>query len=172
MAHRTCSIEGCTKPRRKRTWCAMHYTRWRRHGDPLVVHRGENACTVDGCDRPYRCSGYCDVHYRRWRTSGDPLAVSFIRGDDSARFWSKVDKGDDCWVWTGWTDRDGYGALDVGGKFTRAHRFAYEELVGPIPEGLTIDHLCRVKHCVNPAHLEPVTAEENTRRSMEARRVP
>jgi hypothetical protein len=46
----------------------------------------------------------------------------------------------------------------------RAHRFAYELLVGPIPEGLVIDHLCRNRRCVNPAHLEPVTAEENWRR--------
>ena len=170
----TCSIEGCTKPGRlRRGMCRMHYVRWLRHGDPLFTERGENACSVEGCEKPYRCSGYCGMHYRRWLHNGDPLAVSFIRGDDQARFWSKVAITPSCWLWLGHTDRDGYGALDVAGKFTRAHRFAYEELVGPIPEGLTLDHVvawgCRHKNCVNPTHLEPVSAAENTRRSMEHR---
>lgn len=170
MAHATCSIEGCSRPRRKREWCETHYTRWQRHGDPSVTHRGENVCSVEGCEKPYRCSGYCGMHYRRWLNSGDPLAVSFIRGDDSARFWAKVAITPSCWLWQGWADRDGYGALDVGGRFTRAHRFAYEELVGPIPDGLTIDHLCRVRNCVNPDHMEPVTLAENTRRANEVNR--
>lgn len=173
MAHATCSIEGCERPSRKRGWCSTHYTRWRRHGDPTVTHRGENACSVEGCARPYRCSGYCDLHYRRWLNNGDPLAVSFIRGDDEARLWSKVAVTPSCWLWQGNTDRDGYGCLEVAGRFTRAHRFAYELLVGPIPEGLTLDHVwergCRHHNCVNPAHLEPVTREENTRRANEVR---
>lgn len=87
-----------------------------------------------------------------------------------ARFWAKVDRRDpdDCWVWTAATNRSGgYGRFRVGGRAGRmvsAHRFAYERLVGPIPDGLTIDHLCRVPRCVNPKHLEPVTVRENTLR--------
>lgn len=68
---------------------------------------------------------------------------------------------DGCWLWTGYVDRDGYGRQNEG---RLAHRLMYEALVGPIPEGLTIDHLCRVRHCVNPAHLEPVTLRENVLR--------
>lgn len=173
MPKSTCSIEGCGRASRKRGWCSTHYTRWRRHGDPSVCLRGENVCGVDGCENSYRCSGYCDLHYRRWLTNGDPMAVSFIRGDNEARFWSKVAITPSCWLWLGWTDRDGYGALDVAGKFTRAHRYAYELLIGPIPEGLTLDHVvawgCHHKNCVNPGHLEPVTAAENTRRENERR---
>jgi hypothetical protein len=87
------------------------------------------------------------------------------------RFWANVDKGGagGCWLWTGKLDRDGYANFSVNGRRVRAHRFAYELLVGAIPEGLQIDHVkargCTHRHCVNPAHLEPVTNLENTLRS-------
>jgi hypothetical protein len=68
-----------------------------------------------------------------------------------------------CWLWTGAKTR-GYGSASFDGRRYRAHRLTYELLVGPIPEGLTLDHLCRVTACVNPAHLEPVTQKENIRR--------
>lgn len=71
---------------------------------------------------------------------------------------------DECWVWCARTNRNGYGRLRVGGRELMAHRLAYEALVGPIPEGLVLDHLCRVRLCINPAHLEPVTVRENTLR--------
>lgn len=83
----------------------------------------------------------------------------------SRRFWSKVEKTDTHWLWTGNSVRNGYGYFNITEGVGRlAHRFAYEELVGEIPEGLTIDHLCRVRACVNPAHLEAVTLQENIRR--------
>lgn len=74
--------------------------------------------------------------------------------------------GDGCWVWTGTICRMGYGQINVPKNHTRAaHRVAYEVFVGPIPEGLTLDHLCYNTACVNPAHLEPVTSAENNRRA-------
>ena len=87
--------------------------------------------------------------------------------DPRERFWEKVEvRGtDDCWLWTAYTMVNGYGLFGLSkGQTTLAHRFAYQDRVGPIPEGLQIDHLCRVRHCVNPAHLEPVTQLENVRR--------
>lgn len=81
------------------------------------------------------------------------------------RFWSKVDAGGDCWLWTGAKQKSGYGKFSApGGKTVLAHRFAYGALVGAIPQGLTLDHLCRVRRCVNPDHLEPVSAIENANR--------
>ena len=56
---------------------------------------------------------------------------------------------------------EGYGQFWDGTRLVRAHRFAYEQIVGPIPDGLQLDHLCRVRSCVNPAHLEPVTCQVN-----------
>ena len=87
-----------------------------------------------------------------------------------ARFWAKVDKLDNgCWVWMASRYTDGYGKFALThAKSVRAHRFAYELEVGPIPEGLVIDHLCRVPLCVNPSHLEPVTNLENIRRGARA----
>lgn len=83
--------------------------------------------------------------------------------DPRVRFWATVEKTETCWLWIGSKNR-GYGAFNpTHGSSVRAHRYAYELLVGPIPDGLTLDHLCRVRACVNPAHLEPVTRGENVR---------
>lgn len=82
------------------------------------------------------------------------------------RFWSKVDAGGDCWLWTAGRTPEGYGKYSItASDQLGAHRFAYEALVGPIPPGLTLDHLCRTLACVNPDHLEPVSRAENIRRS-------
>lgn len=71
-----------------------------------------------------------------------------------------------CWIWVGGQNRNGYGRfyLRGGRKYKMAHRYAYETFVGPIPEGLLLDHLCRVRHCCNPFHAEPVTVRRNTLR--------
>lgn len=94
------------------------------------------------------------------------------------KFWKRVDKNGpvpnyaphlgSCWIWTGQINNSGYGELSFGPKNdrtrVRAHRYSYETLVGPIIEGNHLDHLCRVRHCVNPSHLEDVTPRENFRR--------
>lgn len=77
------------------------------------------------------------------------------------RFWSKVDQTESCWVWMSAFDQDGYGLFRFPWATAKAHRVAYELVVGPIPHGLVIDHLCRNRACVNPAHMEPVTNREN-----------
>src|SRR6185369_1743609 len=86
-----------------------------------------------------------------------------------SRFWARVNKTESCWLWTGGVTASGYATtrLADGKKQQVVHRFAYERLVGLIPSGLELDHLCRVRICVNPAHLEPVTARTNTLRAPE-----
>lgn len=81
------------------------------------------------------------------------------------RFFAKVEKTETCWLWRGAVNSRQYGCFGAGrSKSVLAHRWSYEHHVGPIPRGLQIDHLCRVTTCVNPAHLEPVTARVNVRR--------
>lgn len=72
-----------------------------------------------------------------------------------------------CWRWSG-AGSNGYSTFTVEGIAKGAHRAVYELLVGPIPDGMQIDHLCGVRRCVNPDHLEPVTARENTRRALKS----
>lgn len=87
------------------------------------------------------------------------------------RFWAKVEKTETCWLWTGASQGGGYGRFgrgrfaQTGPRVVLAHRWSYEHLVGPIPAGLTVDHLCRTPACVNPEHLELVTLAENTARA-------
>jgi len=81
------------------------------------------------------------------------------------RFWSKVVAlANGCWEWNGHRDRLGYGRFMVERRPRLTHRLAFEELIGPIPDGLEPDHLCRNTSCLNPTHLELVTHAENIRR--------
>ena len=123
-------------------------------------------CSIDGCNRRAKARGWCMKHYKRWYLHGNPQYVA-PPVDRGALFWAKVDKSDPegCWLWTGALS-DGYGSFGIEGHRTKgAHRYAYETLVGPVPSGLQLDHLCRVRNCVNPDHLEPVTQRENLLRS-------
>lgn len=88
------------------------------------------------------------------------------------RFIEKVADPDSrgCLLWTAAKSAGGYGAFKMNGRTYRAHRLAYEWLVGPIPDGLVLDHLCRVRHCVNPHHLEPVTNKVNALRGERSNR--
>lgn len=81
------------------------------------------------------------------------------------RFWAKVDKSGDCWLWMA-GKRNGYGRFWVNGKILSAHRLAYELSGEKIPTGMDLDHLCRTTDCVRPAHLEPVTHRENIHRGV------
>ena len=101
-----------------------------------------------------------------------PSTAPGHRDADRDRFWDKVDLGcdDDCHEWTAAVNADGYGVYKVDGRTVLAHRWAYEDAHGPIPEGLTIDHLCGNKPCVRDDHLEPVTNAVNLSRGHARRR--
>lgn len=116
-------------------------------------------CSLSNCAQSHDSRGYCKKHARLVRLGRDPETPPITMGD---RILSHVEFRDGCWIWTGKISTKGYG--QYGKRSLLAHRASYETFVGPIPSGLTIDHLCATKACVNPAHLEPVTLRENCRR--------
>lgn len=123
-------------------------------------------CEIDGCDGRLLARGWCSKHWQRWKAHGDPTVILTGHGLGYVdRFWRFVDRTPTCWLWTGHTSGTyaKYGMFEHRGS----HVIAYELLVGPIPDGLEIDHTCEVKTCVNPAHLDPVTHAENMRRMAE-----
>jgi hypothetical protein len=134
-------------------------------------------CQIKGCDRPHNAQAFCRLHHERWLKHGHPLKTLAQISPEKLlkdRFYSNVSlpNEDGCMLWTGTLvpkKGKGYGVFSFAGIRVYAHRLAYELLVGPIPEGLQIDHVkawgCRSTACCNPDHLEPVTQEENLRRS-------
>lgn len=185
-----CAVRTCNQRANARGWCPRHYSRWRRTGDPLrFVRQPGQVCSIDGCGRPVKGFGWCGLHYSRWRRHRDPLMVLVDpQASPEQRFWAKIDKHGPipphrpelgpCWIWTAAIDRGGYGVINWNGhRAYKAHRAAYELMVGPIPEGLPLDHLCLIKPCVKaiadkfgPAHLEAVTHAENNIRRLAAMR--
>jgi hypothetical protein len=109
-----------------------------------------------GPNRDLYCSTICAN-----RASGARRAAQSV-----SRFWMQVARGDGCWLWMGPINQMGYGRATHRGRRQLAHRVAFELTNGPVPDGLVLDHLCRVKACVNPAHLEAVTNRENVRRGL------
>lgn len=146
----------------------------------------EVKCSVEDCESPVKSRLMCSAHYHRWVRYGDATILKRIvnRGTLEERFWARVIKDGPlsflpaslgrCWIWTGSLTRSGYGILGVGQRskgLILAHRLSYQIAKGPIPEGLHIDHLCMVRPCVNPTHLEAVTQRENNRRASEVKRL-
>lgn len=131
-----------------------------------------------GCGRRTKIASRAST--RNGWIKGEP--VRYIHGHRgkpiAERFWARANKNGPisatrpdlgpCWLWTSTITGAGYGLIGVDGKRRYAHRISYELLVGPIPQGLELDHLCRTTACVNPDHLEPVTHRENIRRSKPA----
>ena len=131
-----------------------------------------DACSVQGCVKAKSVRGLCHMHYSRWKRTGTTDArPAPTKADDDARFMSKIDRRGDrlCWPWLGTVLNTGYGQFKAAGQRISAHRYAYELFKGPIPDGLTIDHVkargCVRRDCVNPYHLEAVTIGENVRRA-------
>lgn len=129
----------------------------------------DRICDIEGCGRRHEARGMCHRHYLQiWRSGALPESPPIPDSDD-ARIWPRIEKTPTCWLWTGARVRNGYGTARIEGRNGVIHRWVYEQLVGPIPAGMQLDHLCRVRHCCNPDHLEPVTHTENCRRARASR---
>lgn len=113
-----------------------------------------------------KCGGKMSYYAENCRrcypaTAGGRPPIPFLDRMDK---YIEAEPNTGCWLWVGRVGPNGYGMTSVNGKNVNAHRAAYESLVGPVPPGLQLDHLCRVRCCVNPKHLEPVTPKVNSER--------
>lgn len=172
-----CSFPGCERPHTGHGLCGSH--NWqRKQGQQLrpIAEPVDRKCSGPECTRDarrYASAGLCPAHDWQMRNRGSLTPIRDARPiRDPDVFWTRVRKVESgCWEWTANLTAAGYGMLNVGnGKYGYAHRYSWEHMRGPIPAGLTIDHLCRNRRCVNPDHLEPVTQAENNRRAREAKK--
>jgi hypothetical protein len=136
------------------------------------------ACAVNDCEKKIFNKGksLCGMHYYRLLRNGavDRLVRQESKVNWQDRFWSKVNKDNDCWEWQSSIDVYGYGIFQRSHpkrQNVKAHRLAYELVKGPIKDNLTIDHLCYNTKCVNPDHLETVTSSENSIRAAKRRAI-
>lgn len=128
-------------------------------------------CKIEGCESRPRARGWCSTHYKRWRRHGDPLGGGDRYADPEESFLARTEPlvWSDCIIWTGATGSGGYGQLWSGGRIVPAHRFAWEQAHGAIPEVMFIDHTCHVRSCVNVVHLRIATNQQNSRNLSGAR---
>lgn len=177
MANRTCSIEGCERPRKARGWCKSHWQRWSRTGDPgagtPVVAFSTSAksatCSIEDCTNPVKHRGWCGMHYQRWQRHGDPRAEAIARyGSFADSFNANISSAPDkngCILWTGATTAAGYGRVQARGDSAYAHRYAWEQANRALTPDELVDHICHQTRCVNPDHLRVATRAENGQNS-------
>ena len=121
-------------------------------------------CSVQDCNEQAKCKGLCLRHYKRFNYCGSTkVSRPCYHEPIDKKFWRYVDKKsiDECWIWTGRKDKDGYGSIRDGKLNRRAHRVSYELNIASIPNGKMIRHSCNNPSCVNPNHLLPGTQVEN-----------
>jgi hypothetical protein len=156
MPHRSVEFVAHRRPRNARTSGAMAP-----RGDSMQAEGTEGLCEC-GCGQATPLA--TQTLSRLGTTKGQP--IRFVNGH-SRRYRGpdyEVDDATGCWIWLKGKATDGYGQTWQHGRNIRAHRLYYERFKGSIPSGLVLDHLCRVKLCVNPDHLEAVTNGENVLR--------
>lgn len=163
---------GRTLPPRRR---GVGYRYFDGHSPRKTADKGP--CAIPTCDGRATQREWCQKHYLRWKKWGDP---EFDSMSPEARFGRQTSEGPvpdyrpdlgPCLIFRGATNSSGYGQFRYNGRNGYAHRYAWERINGAIPKALQIDHLCRVRTCVNVAHLELVDGPENTRRAAKARDV-
>jgi hypothetical protein len=126
-------------------------------------HMQNLTCAVIECTSTSTTRGWCNPHYQRWYRHGDPMAGQGAHYASPAEaFAANVKPGaNGCMVWIEGRDSAGYGTIYVDGRSVGAHRFAWEQVHGPIPYGMVVDHRCHNPACCNVKHLRLATNKQN-----------
>lgn len=166
MGNSTCSIDGCGNEHYAKGWCNLHWTRWRRNGDPLALPGRavfiRQQCSIEGCTKLAKCRGWRAAHHEHWRRTGDPQTPHRPRQPNrEVRTPAAMTRprwpltSDECVEWTGRCDRDGYAMVGAG----RVHRLAFTALAGWEPE--VVRHTCDNPLCYRFEHLLGGTHADN-----------
>lgn len=155
-----CTIDGCDREVRSRGWCATHWARWRRHGDPNKgAAKAAATCEVSGCTDRIQGHGLCPKHYHRRRRGTPVVRPETMR----ERVEASIVMEDGCWMWTGTRNSNGYPVIGNAGKSIYVHRWMLQQVLGRLlVHGEFTCHHCDRPCCVNPAHLFVGTASDNT----------
>lgn len=121
-------------------------------------------CKLDGCEGVHEARGLCNKHYLRFKYHGVTEVPHPRYTTAEQALTARTRQDGDCLIWHGARSGDGYGRMKHKGHTMGSHHVAWEIANGEVPDGMELDHLCRNRACVNVAHLEPVTHEENMRR--------
>ena len=128
-------------------------------------------CEVEGCDRKHYARGWCRLHYSRWFAKGTVVEPAPRFRDPEESFAARTRWTDGgCLEWTASRDRIGYARIYVHGTHIFVHRYAWEKVNGPIPDGMVLDHLCHNRACANVEHLRMVTQSANMQNIQTARK--
>lgn len=164
-----CELNSCDSKHYSRGLCVAHYERWRRSGnvdEHIPVKKWRSTCEVPECERKHRSKGLCGLHYNRLRATGtteaNPKKLTAGMSVDQKLDHNIVSKKG-CLIWVGVTDHQGYGRITIDGRTRMAHRVFWEQLKGPIPGDLEIDHICHTPACVKVSHLRLATRQQNAR---------
>lgn len=170
MTKSNCSFDGCDYPADiiGIGLCRSHYSQQYRGEELRPIQRKKQweSCSFPGCDRKHYGLGLCHPHWQQQHNGYElkPLRIKWDSLREKMEHYLTPDENG-CWIWQLSLSPQGYGRVQWKGRFFQVHRKLWLELGREIPEGLELDHLCRVRACANPDHLEPVTHLENMLRS-------
>lgn len=165
-----CGIHECSRQAIYGIYCRIHRRELIASGE--LLPRGAQGCTEPDCKNPHKGRGLCQSHinqdnYQKFRRSASTKDIPKAREILEETGWEVSESG--CWLWAGAIDAGGYGRVSRTPIAQAAHRVSYAIHFGLIPHGIHIHHICAVRACVNPMHLQAITPQENNAEMLERR---